>query len=54
MPDVAAVDLMYALHERLTQGTTLAHALFDARAGLDRTDPAAYVNWCTCSAYGAA
>jgi CHAT domain-containing protein len=54
VPDVAAVDLMYALHERLTQGRTLAHALFDARASLDRTDPAAYVNWCTFSAYGAA
>jgi tetratricopeptide (TPR) repeat protein len=54
VPDVAAVDLMYALHERLTAGRTLAHALFDARTALDRSDPAAYVNWCTFSAYGAA
>ena len=54
VPDVAAADLMCALHERLARGSTLAHALFDARAGLDRADPAAYVNWCTFSAYGAA
>ncbi len=54
VPDVAAVDLMHGLHERLAKGRTLAHALFDAREGLDRTDPAAYVNWCTFTAYGAA
>ena len=54
VPDVAAVDLMHALHERLAEGRTLAHGLHAAREGLDRTDPAAYVNWCTFSAYGAA
>jgi CHAT domain-containing protein len=54
VPDVAAVDLMCALHERLIAGRTLAHALYEARAGLDRTDPGAYVNWCTFSAHGAA
>ena len=54
VPDVAAVDLMVALHERLAEGRTLAHALFAAREALDRADPAAYVNWCTFSAYGAA
>lgn len=54
VPDVAAVDLMCALHERLAEGRTLARALFAAREGLDRRDPAAYVNWCTFSAYGAA
>jgi tetratricopeptide (TPR) repeat protein len=54
VPDVAAVDVMYALHEQLARGRTLAHALFDARQGLDRDDPGAYVNWCTFSAYGAA
>jgi hypothetical protein len=54
VPDVAAVDLMCALHERLADGRTLAHALFAAREGLNRTDPAAYVNWCTFTAYGAA
>jgi hypothetical protein len=43
-----------AMHERLAEGRTLAHALYAARDGLDRTDPAAYVNWCTFSAYGAA
>ena len=54
VPDVAAADLMCALHDRLAGGATLAHALFDAREGLDRADPAAFVNWCTFSAYGAA
>jgi CHAT domain-containing protein len=54
VPDVAAVDLMYALHEQLAKGRTLTHALFTARESLDRTDPAAFVNWCTFSAYGAA
>jgi tetratricopeptide (TPR) repeat protein len=54
VPDVAAVDLMYALHEQLAKGSTLAHALFAARDGLDRSGPAAFVNWCTFTAYGAA
>lgn len=54
VPDVAAVDLMYRLHESLADGRTLAHALFAAREELNRTDPAAYVNWCTFTAYGAA
>ena len=54
VPDVAAVELMGALHTALIEGGTLAQALFAARAGLDREDPAAYVNWCTFSAYGAA
>ena len=54
VPDVAAVDLMHALHEQLVRGHTLAHALYAARVDLDRDDPGAYVNWCTFSAYGAA
>jgi CHAT domain-containing protein len=54
VPDVAAVELMHALHEQLTAGSTLAHALYAARDGLDRADPGTYVNWCTFSAYGAA
>jgi tetratricopeptide (TPR) repeat protein len=54
VPDVAAVDLMYALHEQLAKGRTLSQALFTARESLDRSDPAAFVNWCTFSAYGAA
>ncbi|GLZ00638.1 CHAT domain-containing protein [Actinoplanes sp. NBRC 103695] len=54
VPDVAAVDLMYALHEQLAGGQTLARALHAARSDLDRDDPANYVNWCTFSAYGAA
>ncbi|GAA0897821.1 hypothetical protein GCM10009558_110270 [Virgisporangium aurantiacum] len=54
VPDVAAVDLMCALHEGLISGRTLAHALHAARATLDRSDPAAFVNWCTFTAHGAA
>ena len=45
---------MVALHEQLAEGHTLARALHAARAGVDRADPASYVNWCTFSAYGAA
>lgn len=54
VPDVAAVDLMCGLHERLLKGRTLAHALYEAREGLDRDDPESFVNWCTFSAHGAA
>jgi tetratricopeptide (TPR) repeat protein len=54
VPDVAAVDLMCGLHEHLLKGLTLAQALYEARQGLDRDDPGAYVNWCTFSAHGAA
>jgi CHAT domain-containing protein len=54
VPDVAAADLMVALHTELTEGATLAHALYAARGRLDRSDPAAYVNWCTFTSYGAA
>jgi tetratricopeptide (TPR) repeat protein len=54
IPDVAAVDLMRALHERLAGGGTLARCLHAARASVDRTDPGAFVNWCTFSAHGAA
>ncbi|MFG1604409.1 CHAT domain-containing protein [Actinoplanes sp. NPDC049265] len=54
VPDVAAVDLMYALHQRLAEGHTLARALHAARSDLDIESPANYVNWCTFSSYGAA
>jgi hypothetical protein len=54
VPDVSAVDLMCAMHEHLLKGRTLAHALFETRAHIDREDPAAYVSWCTFNAYGAA
>jgi hypothetical protein len=54
IPDVATIDLVYALHERLARGATLSYALHEARASLNREDPGAYVNWCTFSAHGAA
>jgi tetratricopeptide (TPR) repeat protein len=54
VPDVAAAELMYSLHQHLVGGRTLAHALFEAREALDRDHPAAYVNWCTFNAHGAA
>lgn len=54
VPDVAAVDLMLGLHRGLRQGLTLARALHAARAGVDRSSPEGFVNWCTFSAHGAA
>jgi CHAT domain-containing protein len=53
IPDTAAMDLMFALHERLVTGRTLAHALHEARESLPHDEPGAYVNWCTFSAHGA-
>jgi hypothetical protein len=54
IPDVATIDLMSGLHERLVAGSTLAQALHHARNGLDVDDPGKYVTWCTFAAYGAA
>lgn len=54
IPDVAAVDLMFALHRGIAAGQTLARALHHARAEIDRDSPEGYVNWCTFSAHGAA
>ncbi len=54
VPDVEAVDLMTAVHQRLARGATLAHALHEARASQDTDDPGSYVNWCTFTAHGAA
>jgi len=51
--DVASIELMTALHTGLRGGATLAQALHTARAGLDRDDPAQFVNWCAFTAYGA-
>jgi CHAT domain-containing protein/tetratricopeptide (TPR) repeat protein len=53
IPDVAAVDLMTAMHRRLARGATLAHALHAARQSQDTDDPGTYVNWCTFNAHGA-
>src|SRR5262249_47764858 len=54
VPDVAAVDLMTAVHRRLVCGATLAHALHEARESQDTDNPATFVNWCTFNAHGAA
>lgn len=54
VPDVEVVDLMVALHARLAAGDTAARALHAARAEIDRTTPAGFVNWCTFGAHGAA
>ncbi len=54
VPDVEVVDLMVGLHRRLAAGETMARALHGARAELDRTTPAGFVNWCTFGAHGAA
>jgi hypothetical protein len=53
VPDTEAVDLMRRLHEGILGGATLAVALHAARAALDRDDPAAFVNWCAFTAFGA-
>jgi CHAT domain-containing protein len=54
VPDVNAVDLMTAVHDRLARGATLARALHGARETQDIDDPASYVNWCIFNAHGAA
>lgn len=54
IPDVAAADLMYALHQGLTRGLTLAHALYQARLSLLHDEPGAFVTWCTFGVHGAA
>ncbi|MGE5293044.1 MAG: CHAT domain-containing protein [Micromonosporaceae bacterium] len=52
--DVEAVDFMTAVHRKLASGATLAHALHQARASQDISDPANYVCWCIFNAHGAA
>jgi CHAT domain-containing protein len=54
IPDIEAASLMYALHQRLRKGDTLAVALHHARGSLARDEPRAFVNWCTFGAHGAA
>jgi tetratricopeptide (TPR) repeat protein len=54
VPDVEVVDLMVGLHRGLARGETMARALHAARAEVDRTSPAGFVNWCTFGAHGAA
>lgn len=54
VPDVAAIELMAAVHERLARGATLARALHEARAVQDTDNPDGYVNWCTFNVHGAA
>jgi CHAT domain-containing protein len=54
VPDLEAVTLMHALHERLLGGATLADALHQARSATDRDEHGAFVNWCAFTAFGAA
>lgn len=54
VPDVPAVGLMTAVHRRLSEGSSIARALYDARQLQDIDEPGAFVNWCTFSAHGAA
>jgi CHAT domain-containing protein len=54
VPDVEAVELMTAVHQRLARGATLARALHEARAAQDLDSPGGYVNWCTFNVHGAA
>jgi CHAT domain-containing protein len=54
VPDVPAVGLMTAVHRRLSDGSTIARALYDARQVQDISEPGSFVNWCTFNAHGAA
>jgi CHAT domain-containing protein len=54
IPDWNVVSLMTALHSSVLKGRTLAEALHDARATIDRDDPAGFVSWCAFDAFGAA
>jgi CHAT domain-containing protein len=54
IPDVETVGLMTALHRALASGATLAHALYEARASQDISEPASYITWCSFNAHGAA
>ena len=54
LPDMDAVPLMRALHERVIAGATLADALHLARADMAQDDGQAFLTWCAFNAYGAA
>jgi tetratricopeptide (TPR) repeat protein len=54
VPDLEAISLMSSVHQSLLRGTTLAEALHEARATVDRANPRAFVNWCAFTAFGAA
>ena len=54
VPDVEAIPLMRALHERTLDGAPLSVALHGARSTLATDDPAAFVNWCAFTAFGGA
>jgi tetratricopeptide (TPR) repeat protein len=54
VPDVPAIGLMTAVHQRLASGATLARSLHEARQAQDTEDPGSFVNWCTFNAHGAA
>ncbi|CAA9231531.1 MAG: hypothetical protein AVDCRST_MAG41-926 [uncultured Corynebacteriales bacterium] len=53
VPDADVVPLMHGLHAAVLDGASLAEALFRARAGLDLTEPGAFVSWCAFNAFGA-
>jgi CHAT domain-containing protein len=54
VPDWNVVALMTALHASLRAGSTMAMALYEARAQIDRDDPFGFVSWCAFNAFGAA
>ena len=54
VPDWDVVALMANLHRSLRAGSTMAVALHDARAAVDRSEPAGFVSWCAFDAFGAA
>ncbi len=54
VPDWNVVELMTSLHTALRGGATMPVALHEARAAIDRDDPAGFVSWCAFDAFGAA
>ena len=54
LPDGASVPLMTSLHRKVTAGTSMAQALWEARTTADLERAEDYVAWSGVTAYGAA
>ncbi len=54
VPDKDLVPLLREFHRAVAEGSSFAHALHTARAGVDRSDPKQFVAWCAFNAFGAA
>ncbi|HEX6198475.1 MAG TPA: CHAT domain-containing tetratricopeptide repeat protein [Jiangellaceae bacterium] len=54
VPDKDLVPLLREFHRAVAEGSSFAHALHTARAGIDRSDPKQFVAWCAFNSFGAA